>query len=113
MSEIVPSGDRLLSGGTTPVDSMPEWLQKLVPFSPTTPFISFAQAILFRGAGLDVVWRDFAALAAIGVVLFTLALARVRRTVAEELRVLVEMEPIHRLLPVLNRCIVTPELESP
>jgi ABC-2 type transport system permease protein len=62
---------------------MPEWLQKLVPFSPTTHFISFAQAILFRGAGLDVVWRDFAALAAIGVVLFTLALARFRRTVTE------------------------------
>ena len=60
---------------------MPEWLQKLVPFSPTTHFISFAQAILFRGAGLEVVWRDFAALAAIGVVLFTLALARFRRTV--------------------------------
>ncbi|MBV8309705.1 MAG: ABC transporter permease [Planctomycetaceae bacterium] len=62
---------------------MPEWLQKLVPFSPMTHFISFAQAILFRGAGLDVVWRDFAAVAAIGVVLFTLALARFRRTVTE------------------------------
>ncbi|MGC1722696.1 MAG: hypothetical protein WA746_27270 [Isosphaeraceae bacterium] len=33
--------------------------------------------------GLEVVWRDFAALAAIGVVLFTLALARFRRTVTE------------------------------
>jgi len=58
----------LLSGGTTPLDSMPESLQKAVQFSPTTHFVSFAQAILFRGAGLDVVWRDFAAVAAIGVV---------------------------------------------
>ncbi len=73
----------LLSGGTTPLDSMPESLQKAVQFSPTTHFVSFAQAILFRGAGLDVVWRDFAAVAAIGVVLFTLALARFRRTVTE------------------------------
>jgi len=73
----------LLSGGTTPLDSMPEWLQKAVLFSPTTHFISFAQAILFRGAGLDVVWRDFAAVFAIGVVLFTLALARFRRMVTE------------------------------
>jgi ABC-2 type transport system permease protein len=62
---------------------MPKWLQKLVPFSPTIPLISFAQAILFRGAGIDVVWRDFAAVAAIGVVLFTLALTQVRRTVTE------------------------------
>ena len=73
----------LLSGGTTPLDSMPEWLQKAVLFSPTTHFISFAQAILFRGAGLDVVWRDFAAVFAIGVVLFTLAPARFRRMVTE------------------------------
>ena len=64
----------LLSGGTTPLDSMPESLQKAVQFSPTTHFVNFAQAILFRGAGLDVVWRDFAAVAAIGAVLFTLAL---------------------------------------
>ena len=47
----------LLSGGTTPLDSMPESLQKAIQFSPTTHFVSFAQAILFRGAGLDVVWR--------------------------------------------------------
>ncbi len=73
----------LLSGGTTPLDSMPESLQKAVQFSPTTHFVNFAQAILFRGAGLDVVWRDFAAVAAIGAVLFTLALARFRRTVTE------------------------------
>ena len=73
----------LLSGGTTPLDSMPKSLQKAMQFSPTTHFVSFAQAILFRGAGLDVVWRDFAAVAAIGLVVFTLALARFRRTVAE------------------------------
>ena len=90
---------------------MPEWLQKLVPFSPTTHFISFAQAILFRGAGLEVVWRDFAALAAIGVVLFTLALARFRRTVTEARSSSKWTDP--RLLLFLNRCIVAPELKSP
>jgi len=73
----------LLSGGMTPLDSMPVSLQKAIQFSPTTHFVSFAQAILFRGAGLDVVWRDFAVVAAIGVALFALALARFRETVSE------------------------------
>lgn len=73
----------LLSGGTTPLDSMPERLQKAMQFSPTTHFVSFAQSILFRGAGLSVIWRDFAAVAAIGAVLFAAALARFRRTIAE------------------------------
>jgi len=73
----------LLSGGTTPLDGMPDSLQKAMQFSPTTHFVSFAQSILFRGAGLDAVWQDFAAVAAIGAVVFVAALARFRRTVAE------------------------------
>jgi ABC-2 type transport system permease protein len=73
----------LLSGGTTPLDSMPVPFQKAIQLSPTTHFVSSAEAILFRGAGLDVVWRDFVAIAGIGAVLFTGALLRFRRTVTE------------------------------
>ncbi|UZG46268.1 hypothetical protein ONZ46_08550 [Caldimonas thermodepolymerans] len=40
-----------------------------------------AQAVLFRGAGLDVVWPQCLALLAIGGVLFTLSLARFRKTI--------------------------------
>jgi ABC-2 type transport system permease protein len=40
------------------------------------------QAILYRGAGLDVVWPQFLAIAMIGAVLFDLALARFRNTIA-------------------------------
>lgn len=73
----------LLSGGTTPLDSMPEGLQRAMQLSPTTHFVSFAQAILFRGAGFDAVWVDFAAVAAIGIVLFAGALVRFRQMVIE------------------------------
>jgi len=47
--------------------------------APTTHFVTFAQAILFRGAGLSVVWPQFVSLALIGTVLFTLSLWRFRK----------------------------------
>ena len=71
----------LLSGGTTPLDSMPELLQTIMQLSPSTHFVSFAQAILYRGAGFAVVWPNFAAVAASGAVFFVIALLRFRRMV--------------------------------
>lgn len=40
-----------------------------------------AQAILYRGAGLDTAWPQFLALAAIGTAMFVPSLARFRRTI--------------------------------
>jgi ABC-2 type transport system permease protein len=71
----------MLSGGTTPLDSMPQWLQSVMRFSPTAHFVSFSMAILYRGAGLDTVWPDFAAVAGIGLAFFAGALLRFRRTI--------------------------------
>ena len=51
---------QMLSGAMTPRDSMPEAVQIIMLAAPTTHFVRFAQAILYRGAGLEVVWRDFA-----------------------------------------------------
>ncbi|HTY24067.1 MAG TPA: ABC transporter permease [Desulfomonilaceae bacterium] len=70
-----------LSGGLTPRESMPELVQYVMLGAPTTHFVIFAQQILYRGAGIDVVWRPFLALAVIGAGLFSIALARFRRTV--------------------------------
>jgi ABC-2 type transport system permease protein len=70
----------MLSGAITPFESMPDWVQKLMLAAPTTHFVSLAQAILYRGAGISIVWRQFAALAVIGTVLFSLSLARFRKT---------------------------------
>jgi ABC-2 type transport system permease protein len=72
----------LLSGGTTPLDSMPRWLQIAMQFSPSTHFVSLAQAILYRSAGFDVVWPSFAAVTAIGVVFFLSAMVRFRKTIS-------------------------------
>ena len=57
---------QMLSGGTTPRESMPEVVQYVMLAAPTTHFVMLAQAILYRGAGFDVVWPQFLALAAIG-----------------------------------------------
>jgi len=71
----------LLSGGTTPIQSMPLWLQNIMQFSPSTHFVNFAQAILYRGAGIEVVWRQFAAITGIGAVFFLTALLRFRKAI--------------------------------
>lgn len=68
----------LLSGATTPLDSMPEALVRIMQFSPTTQFIAASQAILYRAAGLEAVIGQFLAVAAIGGLFLTLALARFR-----------------------------------
>jgi ABC-2 type transport system permease protein len=73
---------QMLSGGITPRESMPELVQNIMLFAPTTHFVKFAQAILYRGAGWDTVWPQFLALLAIGAVFFTVALRRFRRAVS-------------------------------
>lgn len=73
----------MLSGGTTPRESMPDAVRFIMLGAPTTHFIVLAQAVLFRGAGFAVVWPQFIYMAAIGAVLFGLALARFRRAVGE------------------------------
>ncbi|KZC82588.1 hypothetical protein AYR46_04305 [Sphingobium yanoikuyae] len=73
---------QMLSGGTTPRESMPKLVQDVMLFAPTTHFVELGQAILFRGAGIGVVWPQFAATAAIGVAFFLIALTRFRRTIS-------------------------------
>lgn len=73
----------MLSGGATPRESMPEMVQTLMLAAPTTHFVSFAQAILYRGADLSIVWPQFAAIAVIGVAFFAGALIRFRTAVSQ------------------------------
>jgi ABC-2 type transport system permease protein len=74
---------QMLSGGTTPRESMPEIVQNIMLVAPTTHFVELSQAILYRGAGLETVWQPFLALALIGAVLFFLSLARFRKTIGQ------------------------------
>lgn len=73
---------QMLSGAMTPRESMPEFIQFIMSAAPMTHFVALAQAILYRGAGLATVWPQFFAITVIGVVLFSLALARFRRAIA-------------------------------
>ncbi|WP_312541544.1 ABC transporter permease [Achromobacter mucicolens] len=74
---------QMLSGGTTPRESMPAFVQNIMLAAPTTHFVELGQAILYRGAGISVVWQPFMALALIGAVLFALSLARFRKTLSQ------------------------------
>ena len=73
----------MLSGGMTPRESMPTAIQNIMLAAPTTHFVSLAQAVLFRGAALDVVWPRLLWLIAIGAIFFLGSLALFRRRVAD------------------------------
>jgi ABC-2 type transport system permease protein len=73
---------QLLSGSTTPLESMPVWLQYLMEtISPTPHFVAFAQAVLYRGADFSIVWPELVAMFIIGVAYFAFALRRFRRVI--------------------------------
>jgi ABC-2 type transport system permease protein len=62
---------------------MPHWLATIMQASPSTHFVSFAQAILYRGAGFDVVWPQFVFVAVVGAVFLAFAILRLRMILSE------------------------------
>ncbi|WP_127754522.1 ABC transporter permease [Devosia sp. 1566] len=70
---------QILSGAMTPRESMPRIIQDIMLLAPNTHFVILSQGILFRGAGLSVVWPNLLGLALIGAGLFALALRQFRR----------------------------------
>ena len=73
---------QLLSGGSTPVESQPQWLQSLTYLLPSRHFVGFSQVIIYRGGGFSAVWREFLMVAIIGVVFFTYSVAQFRKSIA-------------------------------
>lgn len=74
----------LLSGSFTPFESMPPFLQYIMYGSPSTHFVRFAQSVLYRGAGIDVVWPDLAIMIVLGSVFLVVALIRFRAMLARQ-----------------------------
>lgn len=72
----------MLSGAFSPLESMPEPLQVVIQVSPSVHFVNFAQSVLYRAAGIDVVWRHIAVLIVLGAIFLTIALARFRTMLA-------------------------------
>lgn len=75
---------QMLSGGNTPRESMPLLAQHVMQIAPTTHFVAAAQAILYRGAGFEVVWPQVVAIISIGAVFVTGALLRFRASLAAQ-----------------------------
>lgn len=73
---------QLLSGGSTPVESQPTWLQYLTFFLPSRHFVSFSQIIIYRGGGWNAVWQQFLIVAAVGVGFFYYSLTLFRKSIA-------------------------------
>ena len=70
----------LLSGSITPYESMPMILQDLMKLMPTSHFVDLSQAILFKGAGLSIIWEKMLIIFIIGVVFFVSTLALFKRS---------------------------------
>jgi ABC-2 type transport system permease protein len=72
----------MLSGGTSPLDGMPLWLQYLMQAAPSSHYTRLVQAVIYRGAGIEIVWPQLVAIVAIGTALFFVALLRFRLTMS-------------------------------
>ncbi|QDG36980.1 ABC transporter permease [Alteromonas mediterranea] len=72
---------QLLSGATTPRESMPEFIQNTMLLMPNTHFVMASQGVLYRGAGLSVVYPQLIALFAIGCIFYFIALKRFKSTI--------------------------------
>ena len=72
----------LLSGGQTPLESMPVPLQKAMQFVPSTHFVAFSQAVLFRDASVAMVWPAMLKMLAIGAAYTAYSLTRFRKMLA-------------------------------
>jgi ABC-2 type transport system permease protein len=73
---------QLLSGGSTPVESQPAWLQYMTLLLPSRHFVNFSQKIIYRGGGMEAVWPQFAMVAGIGFGFFIYSLSLFRRSIA-------------------------------
>jgi ABC-2 type transport system permease protein len=73
---------QLLSGGSTPVESQPQWLQYLTYFLPSRHFVSFSQVIIYRGGGIRAVWPQFVMVGGIGLGFFVYSLSLFGKSIA-------------------------------
>ncbi len=73
---------QLLSGGSTPIDSQPDWMQYMTFFLPSRHFVAFSQKIIYRGGGFEAVWPNFAVVAIVGSAFFLYSLYMFRKSIA-------------------------------
>ena len=79
MRTIIPM--MMLSGGLTQIESQPEVIQPVTWLLPSRHFMAFAQAVVFRGADLSIVWPQLLTTIGLGASFFTASLALFRRSI--------------------------------
>ncbi|WP_425091493.1 ABC transporter permease [Tropicimonas sp. S265A] len=74
----------MLSGGETPIEGQPPWLQTATLILPSRHYMSASQAIVFKGAGVETVWPEFLWMALLGLALLATSLLLFRRSVVHD-----------------------------
>jgi ABC-2 type transport system permease protein len=69
----------MLSGFIFPISSMPAFLQVITHVVPARYFLVALRGIVLKGVGIEVFWRDLAALVVFATIITTLASLRLRR----------------------------------
>jgi ABC-2 type transport system permease protein len=72
----------LLSGFVFPIANMPPAVQWLTYLNPLRYFLVIVRAIFLKGVGLDILWREMAALGLMGLLTLALASKRFRKTLS-------------------------------
>jgi ABC-2 type transport system permease protein len=72
----------MLSGGMSPIESQPAVVQPFTWLLPSRHYMAFAQAVVFRGAGVNIIWPEFVTVAGLGFVFFAASLLLFRRSIA-------------------------------
>jgi len=69
----------LLSGATTPIEAMPDWMQPITLINPVRHFSTIARGVMLKGAGVDVLYPNLLALTAFVLVLVAVSAWRFRK----------------------------------
>jgi ABC-2 type transport system permease protein len=69
------------SGFGFPIATMPQWLQYLTYLSPLRYFLVVLRGTYLKGVGMEILWPQMAAMAALGVGLLTIAILRFHKAV--------------------------------
>jgi ABC-2 type transport system permease protein len=69
----------MLSGFVFPIANMPAFVQGLTFLNPLRYFLIIIRGIFLKGVGLHILWPEYAALAVLGVLVFTGAVKRFRK----------------------------------
>lgn len=69
----------MLSGATTPIEAIPNWLQPLTYLNPVRHFATLARGVMLKGVGIEVVYPNLLTLLLFTIVLMGLSTWRFRK----------------------------------